>query len=87
MNTCYALSWTEYERGWGQRPDGVTLCATKAIAEARYNAAFTNRGGSTPDEYSNPSEPYLVEVTSAAYKLIQQVGARWFTPSDRSWRV
>lgn len=25
MSHAYLLSWTEHERGWGQRPDGYSL--------------------------------------------------------------
>lgn len=61
----YRIDWTEYERGWGSRPDGSTFYATKEDAEAAYAAAFQGRGERTPDCYSNPSRPCLVPIAGS----------------------
>lgn len=53
--SAYYFSWTEYERGWGQRPDGVSLHASCESAEAylkEFNSKKRNDG--VPDEYSSP---------------------------------
>lgn len=63
----YAIYWTEYERGWGQRPDGITYYTSKESADESYNKAFEDRGGGAPDDYTNPSKPVLVEVSEALY--------------------
>lgn len=70
----YAIRWTEYERGWGPRPDGVTYYTTKQKAEESYNKAFEGRQGSVPDDYSNPSDPFLVEVSKALYDSVHSNG-------------
>lgn len=33
MYCAYKVHWTEYERGWGQRPDGTTLHMNKSAAD------------------------------------------------------
>lgn len=68
MPTAYVMSWTEFERGWGQRPDGVSLHASPEDFE-RYVKAFYDRrpkGGPVPDEYEQPdgAEPKAVEISA-----------------------
>lgn len=65
---CWAQTWTESERGWGQRPDGYTLHKTKDDITHFLNRMRTREAeiykGQTPDEYSFPdSPPTLVEIT------------------------
>jgi len=61
MHPAWIITWTESERGWGQRPDGASLHLTKedgaayvknywAEEKVRNDAA----GGGTPDEYERP---------------------------------
>jgi len=59
IDAVWRMDWTEYERGWGQRPDGSTYYETEAEANAAYARAFEGRGGATPECYSNPGKPYL----------------------------
>lgn len=33
MTKLFAMGWTEYESGWGSRPDGFTLYKTKEAAK------------------------------------------------------
>ncbi len=47
-------SWTEYERGWGCRPDGYTLHLTQKDCQLfikDFNAKFNNEPVA-PDEYT-----------------------------------
>lgn len=72
---CYRIDWTEFECGWGQRPDGYTLYLTRERASQHIDdhwAAYKIQYGNTvPDDYSAPSEPYLVECTEDIIKRIQ----------------
>ena len=57
-------TWTESERGWGQRPDGYSLHLTKEDA-GKFEDAYWGRQqalnpGGTPDEYTRPDQNYFV---------------------------
>lgn len=67
LYTLYRVEWTEYERGWGNRPDGTTYYPTKEIAVKKIKDYWDNRPKATPDCYSSPSEPVLVEVSEELY--------------------
>lgn len=43
----------EYERGWGQRPDGYRIFNSEAEADAFIKAAYADRVGYAPDYYIN----------------------------------
>lgn len=50
------VEWTEYERGWGQRPDGVSFYTDVAAAQKHINECYGRRDPkNVPDEYSNPT--------------------------------
>jgi hypothetical protein len=56
VKVIYAVSMTEHERGWGQRPEGYLAFLTEADADAHIkaeNAAEVKRnpGGHAPDVY------------------------------------
>ena len=78
----YAIEWTEYERGWGQRPDGVSLHKSKEIAE-QYIKDFIekekerNPSGAVPDEYTSPDTPRLIEVDKKVYDEVQKKKTIW----------
>ncbi len=58
------VEWTEYERGWGQRPDGCSLYLTEQSAKQHIQEEFDSRDSNyVPDEYSQP--------TDARYAFIQ----------------
>lgn len=72
MYGCYRVQWTEYERGWGQRPDGTQYFATLEHAEERLDLFAQERAreqqkypNSTPDLYSNPGNPTFVPCSKA----------------------
>jgi hypothetical protein len=73
----YAVEWTEYERGWGQRPDGISYHRTKEDA-----LTFTKQYESvskTPHYYSLGEEPMLIGVDEETYRFIENAN------SNRLW--
>lgn len=50
----YLMTWTEHERGWGQRPDGYSLHTTKEEYAAYLKAYQAKLPLQAPDEYSTP---------------------------------
>lgn len=75
MPLAYLMTWTESERGWGQRPDGHSLHATKADWEAylaKHNAQKTTE---VPDEYSFPEGELVgVDVDQAMLTKLTNAG-------------
>lgn len=63
MTPKYRIRYTEYERGWGSRPDGFRdfdiLDEAKAAADA-FNAQ--NTAPTAPDWYMVASEPVFVDA-------------------------
>jgi len=62
-------NWTEYERGWGSRPDGISIHLSENHRNI-YNLEFfkARSSGSVPDEYSNPSDNgFLADVSEEIY--------------------
>jgi len=77
-----ALRWTEYERGWGPRPDGFTVYRDAATMRDHISAFFAERPPTAraPDEYSNPDELQYaveVEVSDALWDAVQEKGWVW----------
>jgi hypothetical protein len=75
----YAVDWTEYERGWGQRPDGKTYHKTKELADiycTEYEKKYNNEK-TVPDCYSKPGKPYLKEVSKEVWDEIQKKKFKW----------
>jgi len=73
----YCIEWTEYERGWGQRPDGKSYYDTEEAAMKAYNKAFEGRTNSVPDDYTNPSKPFLVEAREDILREVHEKGIAW----------
>lgn len=76
-----ACDWTEYERGWGQRPDGTTLHLnmeeyTKYIKEHERLEKLRYKGV-VPDEYTSPDGPRTVKVSATIYKRCQLEKSFW----------
>jgi len=80
MHPAWMITWTESERGWGQRSDGASLHLTKedgAMYVAEYWAQEKIRndaaGGGTPDEYERPDdEGKRVLIATKLLKKIQE---------------
>jgi hypothetical protein len=47
----YVVQMTEYERGWGQRPDGNLAFVNEADAREYVALQTADRTGPVPDEY------------------------------------
>jgi hypothetical protein len=77
MKAVYAVNWTEYERGWGQRPDGHTLHLTKEDAKQYIDDYWKRQPKDVPDDYSSPGEPKLVEVDDSTYINVSNIGNVW----------
>lgn len=76
IKAAYRVEWTEYERGWGQRPDGVSYYATKELADKcirEYDEKYNNED-EVPDCYTKAGSPKLVEVDQELYDRIVDAG-------------
>ena len=62
MEKVILIEWTEYERGWGQRPDGISLYADSSFAQKHIDSVYSSRHGAVPDEYSNPTNSYFAYI-------------------------
>lgn len=90
MKALYAVSYTEYERGWGQRPDGTSYHRNEEEAKAFVKGIHRDRSGAAPDEYTNADgPPQLVEVSEELYEHVQKNGNYWSFMNDfrraRNW--
>jgi len=80
VTAVYRIEWTETERGWGQRPDGYSLHASRKDAD-EYIGKHWDRmhelygPESVPDEYSFPDNPRLVEVNEKTFKEVELKGS------------
>lgn len=67
--TVWCQVWEESERGWGCRPDGFSLHATREDVDKYIKEYWTGMPKEVPDEYSRPcGEPYEIQITAADYK-------------------
>lgn len=55
METLFVLEGTEYERGWGSRPDGYLILANEKDADAFLEAECLERlkAKTVPDDFTN----------------------------------
>lgn len=66
---CY--EWIESERGWGQRPDGITLHLDNARATAFLEKYYADQPKEVPDEYSrHDGQPFVIDVDEATYSKV-----------------
>ncbi len=82
--TVHVIEGTEYERGWGQRPDGIIAFPSKAQAEAYivdYNKK-NNTAKTAPDEYTVYNYIGIKECSAEVYKAVLANG-RHYTNSAR----
>lgn len=77
MPTAYAVNWTEYERGWGARPDGHTLHVSREQAEQHVRDYMAKLPIKAPDEYSLPDDPFAVDVDAATFERVSSEGWIW----------
>jgi len=78
----FVIAWEESERGWGTRPDGISIHKTKDDA-AKYIASYWRRmnsqyGSSAPDEYERPvsEKPRSILVEESVALQINGFGKR-----------
>lgn len=64
----YKIEWTEYERGWGQRPDGETFHLSLDEANQYIKDYWKRMPDAVPDIYSRPGTPKLTEVDKNFYE-------------------
>ena len=84
MPMVYCQQWIEYERGWGQRKDGVSLHTTPKIHKKYLKDELKGRDkpGPIPDEYSNPEGDVVpVRVTKLMHEYMRRNGG-----SVRLWK-
>lgn len=103
MKAVYAQQWFEYERGWGSRPDGITLHSSRQKRDAyveHYNKTYNNKKV-VPDCYTRASDtPQLIEVEDDIYKEVLEVerangdndAALWktraiFNDATKKWEI
>jgi len=76
-----AQAWVEFERGWGQRPDGFSLHLSDG-ARQRFIEQY-NKGlpAEVPDEYSRPDgSPFVILVSEDDFAPVYDV-----KESDGRW--
>jgi hypothetical protein len=71
MKTAFLDTWTESERGWGQRSDGCTIHLSKEDYKDYVENYWAGMPKEVPDEYSRPDNN-LREV-AISDKLYEQV--------------
>jgi hypothetical protein len=78
MNTLYAVHWTEYERGWGSRPDGIQFFDSEDRAKNHIAKVMAERDArSVPDEYSSPGDIMIMQVSKDLYDLVMKRTMYW----------
>jgi hypothetical protein len=85
------ITWTEFERGWGQRPDGATLHESRQHSDEYVERVWRSKvrkdaeNNHVPDEYSRPdTEPFdlvntrEVEVSDTVWEqIVKNGGTIW----------
>jgi hypothetical protein len=79
MHWVYKIEWTEYEPGWGCRPDGCSYHETKEAADEFIKEHLGKITHSKSADYSRPGTPNLVEVDDSMYHLIKMNNVWWTT--------
>lgn len=69
----YVITWTESERGWGQRPDGASLHLTQEDVKKYIKKYWDGMPDDVPHEYSknDGTTGDLVVVSSALHKKLK----------------
>lgn len=91
MKTVVYQEWLESERGWGQRPDGISLHKDLAQRDAFIKAYEKSLPEEVPDEYSRPcGEPCFIQVCDRMYREVcaERNGLRLYkTPKEIAEKV
>jgi hypothetical protein len=72
MAAVIVITWTESERGWGQRPDGASLHLNREDAAQYVKEYWAKMPKEVPDEYSRPDgDGVYADVAPAILKKIK----------------
>jgi hypothetical protein len=70
-DTVIAQNWVESERGWGTRPDGISIHRTEQERADYVKRYWDGMPNTVPDEYSRPEgDPYRLPLTLETNTLI-----------------
>lgn len=85
----YAISWTESEAGWGQRPDGYSFHSSAEVAKEYVNSYNASLPKEVPYEYSFADGPAkLVEVSESLYNYVMNNNSvRLFNNNINSYKT
>lgn len=73
MKTVVIQHWLETERGWGQRPDGVSLHLTNDDLKAFCKDYWDRMPAEVPAEYSKEcGAPQLIDVEDYVYEDLER---------------
>lgn len=78
------VEWTEYERGWGQRPDGFSYHPDMLTAKRYIHDFLAGMPPAAPECYVAPREPRLVTVDPVFALLVEGKGIVW---TERSCKI
>lgn len=86
-HVAFVVSWTEYERGWGCRPDGTSVHTDEAEAD-RFIAGYNERlkqlnGNSVPHEYSDPTKVGILEISPDLDAELAKTPSIWLAVNDK----
>lgn len=84
-NVVYCAAVTEYESGWGNRPDGVLIGISKEAFDAKAKEINSHKG----EEFSRTETVFLTIVTDECYKalLASENGTLWLSQSQAKNQV
>lgn len=82
-NIIYASDVTEYESGYGQRPDGYLL----ALDLEKYELGLNKVNGGSYECYSRAGEKKLIKVKDEMYEKIKINGYVWTDEPKSSWYI
>ncbi len=86
IKALYTVQWTEFERGWGQRPDGISFHQTYEDAQ-NFVADYLKKNRNeieAPDEYSAPGQIQVMEVSQALFDYVTTCKNNWWAGGIRS---
>lgn len=80
VTAVHVIEGTEFERGWGCRPDGFVAFTTRRAADewiTDYNKKYNNKT-SAPDEYTTYDYVGLKECSKAFLEEVEEKGCKHF---------
>jgi len=77
MNSAYCKRWIEAEKGWGTRPDGISLHQSPKAAKEYITKYWNGMPDVIPNEYSRPNDSERIVLVSdiIAARLIENGGS------------